>query len=212
GRGAVETRLRDTIKFWKTWTDDRRYEGPWMDQVLRSALVLKALIFAPSGASVAAPTSSLPEALGGSRNWDYRFCWIRDSNFAIAALLNLGCYDEAHSLFWWLMQATALTEPELHVLYRLDGGLGPAERSLPLAGYRGSRPVRVGNGAVEQSQHDVYGGLFETARLYSDGHHALDAEVGEILGRIADYVCEIWPLPESGISGVRHGPFHFAHS
>jgi GH15 family glucan-1,4-alpha-glucosidase len=209
---AVERRLGKTIRFWEEWTAARGYDGPYSTAVLRSALVLKALIFAPSGASVAAPTTSLPETIGGERNWDYRYCWIRDSNFAIDALLNLGCYEEAESLFWWFMQATALTNPELHVLYRLDGGIGRPERSLPLDGYRHSRPVRVGNGAVEQVQHDIYGCLFETARLYSNGQRSLDADIGGDLARIADYVCTIWRQPDAGIWEVRNGRFHFTHS
>ena len=211
-RAAVAARLARTITFWEQWSGERDYSGPWADLVERSALVLKLLIFAPSGASVAAPTTSLPEEIGGERNWDYRFCWIRDSNFTISTLLQLGCHREARSLFWWFMQATALTEPELHVLYRLDGGLGIAERSLALSGYRGSRPVRLGNGALEQTQHDIYGGLLETAWLYSEGHHALDGDTGEVLGRIADRVCDIWRQPDSGIWEVRNGPFHFTHS
>jgi len=212
GRAAAERRLTDTIAFWEQWTATRGYGGAWAAHVLRSALVLKALIFAPSGASVAAPTCSLPEEIGGERNWDYRFCWIRDSNFAIAALLNLGCYDEAQSLFWWFMHATALTEPELHVLYRLDGGVGGDERTIPLPGYRNSKPVRIGNGALEQTQYDIYGCLFETARLYSDGHRPVDDDIGRILARIADHVCRIWREPDSGIWEVRNGPFHFTHS
>jgi GH15 family glucan-1,4-alpha-glucosidase len=212
GRGDVETRLRETIDFWRTWSHAHDHDGQWADLVVRSALVLKLMIFAPSGASVAAPTTSLPEEIGGQRNWDYRFCWIRDSNFMIDALLRLGCYDEARSLFWWFMQATALTVPELHVLYRLDGGLGPAEREIDLSGYRGSRPVRVGNGAARQTQLDIYGALFETAWLYSEGHHALDQDTGAVLGRIADHVCGIWRQPDSGIWEVRNGPFHFTHS
>ncbi|HKB13159.1 MAG TPA: glycoside hydrolase family 15 protein [Vicinamibacterales bacterium] len=211
-RSAVSARLDATIRFWEGWAAARPYEGVWRDSVLRSALVLKLMIFAPSGASVAAPTTSLPEEIGGQRNWDYRFCWIRDSNFMIDALLRLGCYDEARMLFWWFMQATALTEPVVDVLYRLDGGVGIGERELPLDGYRGSRPIRVGNGAVEQRQHDIYGGLFETAWLYSSGHHALDADTGAVLGRIADHVCDIWRRPDSGIWEVRNGPFHFTHS
>jgi GH15 family glucan-1,4-alpha-glucosidase len=211
-RAAVESRLSSTVDFWRSWSSQREYTGPWCDLVRRSALALKLLIFAPSGASVAAPTTSLPEEIGGQRNWDYRFCWIRDSNFLIDALLDLGCYDEAHSLFWWFMHATALTEPELHVLYRLDGGLGRTERELPLAGYRHSRPVRVGNGALDQRQLDIYGALLETAWLYSEGHHSLDHDTGVVLARIADHVCTIWRRPDSGIWEVRNGPFHFTHS
>ena len=211
-RRDVEQRLAHTIGFWQRWSGERQYAGPWREAVLRSALVLKQLIFSPSGASVAAPTTSLPEWIGGARNWDYRFCWIRDSNFLIDALLQLGCYDEAHSLFWWFMQATALTEPTLHVLYRLDGGLGATEGELPLDGYRGSRPVRIGNGAVDQLQLDIYGGLFETAWLYSEGHHSLDRDTGVVLARVADRVCDIWRCPDSGIWEVRNGPFHFTHS
>ena len=211
-RQAVESRFASTIQFWQAWTSKREYEGPWRDLLRRSALVLKLLIFAPSGASAAAPTTSLPEEIGGERNWDYRFCWIRDSNFLIDALLDVGCYEEARSLFWWFMQATALTEPTLHVLYRVDGAIGTGERSLPLAGYRGSRPVRIGNGATTQTQLDIYGALFETAWLYSQGHHSLDRDTGRVLARIADHVCTIWRCPDSGIWEVRNGPFHFTHS
>jgi GH15 family glucan-1,4-alpha-glucosidase len=212
GPQAIASRLADTIAFWEQWSASRRYDGPWADLVARSALVLKLMIFAPSGASVAAPTTSLPEEIGGRRNWDYRFCWIRDSNFMIDALVRLGCYAETRSLFWWFMQATALTEPEVHVLYRLDGGVGGAEREVNLAGYRGSQPVRVGNGALKQVQHDIYGALFETAWLYSRGENTLDADTGAVLGRIADRVCDIWRRPDSGIWEVRNGPFHFTHS
>jgi GH15 family glucan-1,4-alpha-glucosidase len=211
-RRALEARLEGTIRFWQQWIDARGYQGPWRDVVARSALALKALIFSPSGASVAAPTTSLPEEIGGERNWDYRFCWLRDSNFLLDALLELGCYEEARSAFWWFMHATALTEPDLHVLYRLDGAIGIDERSLRLDGYRHSQPVRVGNGAFAQTQLDIYGALFETAWLYSEGHHPLDTDTGAVLGRIADRVCDTWRQPDSGIWEVRNGPFQFTHS
>jgi GH15 family glucan-1,4-alpha-glucosidase len=158
---------------------------------------------------VMAPTTSLPEDRRPAQ-LDYRYCWIRDSNHD--ALLRLGCHLEARSLFWWFMQATALTVPELDVLYRLDGGVGSAEQEIDLAGYRGSRPVRIGNGAAQQTQLDIYGALFETAWLYSEGHHALDGDTGAVLARIADRVCAIWRQPDSGIWEVRNGPFQFTHS
>jgi GH15 family glucan-1,4-alpha-glucosidase len=211
-RRDVEARLAHTIEFWRGWACDRPYDGPWTRAVRRSALALKLLIFSPSGASVAAPTTSLPEAIGGERNWDYRFCWIRDSNFLIDALIELDCYEEARSLFWWFMHATALTEPDLHVIYRLDGSPGVAERELQLHGYRGSHPVRAGNSAAGQVQLDIYGALFETAWLYSEGHHSLDRDTGRVLARMAGRVCEIWRSPDSGIWEVRNGPFQFTHS
>jgi len=215
GRTAVERRLQRTIQFWRAWTAERQraYEGRWRDAVVRSALALKLLIFAQSGATTAAATTSLPEAIGGVRNWDYRYCWIRDSNFLIDALLRLGCRGEAQSLFWWFMQATALTEPRLQVLYRLDCGPDAPEREIStLSGYRGSRPVRVGNGAIDQLQLDIYGDLFETAWLYAGGEHSLDRDTGIVLARVADLVCDLWRSPDCGIWEVRSAPQHFTHS
>jgi GH15 family glucan-1,4-alpha-glucosidase len=170
------------------------------------------MIFAPTGASVAAPTTSLPEEIGGVRNWDYRFCWIRDSAFLIDALLRLGCRPEAQALFWWFMQATALTAPALQVLYRLDGGPHAAERTLQLSGYRGSAPVRVGNAAVDQHQLDLYGDFLETTWLYARGHWVLDHDTGVRLAEMADHVCTIWRQPDAGIWEVRDEPRHFTHS
>src|SRR5438477_620858 len=165
-RADAEGRLDATTAFWQGWAGSR-YGGPWRDAVIRSLLALKLLVFAPSGAIAAAATTSLPERVGGERNWDYRYCWLRDSAFTLEALLQLGCRDEMHAFFWWFMHATRLTVPALRVLYRLDGGTRVPERTLPLAGYRGSRPVRTGNAAASQHQLDIYGDLFDTAWLYA---------------------------------------------
>ncbi len=211
-RDDVERRLDHTIGFWKTWVDSGHYGGPWREQVLRSALALKLLVHAPSGAVAAAPTASLPEGIGGERNWDYRYCWIRDSSFTLDALLQLGFHDEAHAFFWWFMHATRLTHPRVQVLYKLDGSAHAPETTLPLAGYRGSRPVRVGNAAAAQLQLDVYGDLFHTVWLYADQGYDVDADTGRELAEIADLVCEIWRQPDRGIWEVRMESKHFTQS
>jgi GH15 family glucan-1,4-alpha-glucosidase len=211
-REHVQQRLEATIGFWRGWAADRTYEGPWRDAVVRSALALKLLFFAPSGAIAAAATTSLPEELGGERNWDYRFCWVRDSAFTLEALLHLGCPGEADAFFWWLLQASQLSHPRLRVLYRLDGGERAPEHTIELDGYRGSRPVRVGNGAASQVQLDIYGNLMQTAHLYAEAGGRLDRETARRLAEIADLVCELWREPDSGIWEVRSAPRHFTHS
>jgi len=212
-RDEVEARLDATISFWRAWTGARSYDGPWRDEVIRSALALKLLVYAPSGAYAAAPTTSLPEAPGGERNWDYRYCWIRDSAFAIDALLELGCQEEAHAYLWWILHASQLTHPELQVLYELDGGKEAPERELPLQGYGGARPVRIGNGAAEQLQLDVYGDLFETVWLYvRDGQNALDRDTAKRLAETADLIGRVWRQKDSGIWEDRSGPTHYTQS
>jgi GH15 family glucan-1,4-alpha-glucosidase len=211
-RHEAEGRLQETLGFWRDWVAGRTYDGPWRDAVVRSALALKLLRYAPSGAIAAAATTSLPEETGGERNWDYRFCWIRDSSFTLDALMRLGCPGEAESFFWWLLHASQLTKPRLQVLYRLDGGAQAPERELDLDGYRGSRPVRVGNGAADQEQLDIYGDLMQTAWLYAQAGGPIDRETGRRLAGMADYICEIWSAPDSGIWEVRGEPQHFTHS
>ena len=211
-RVEVEERLRATARSWREWVDGRDYDGAWRDAVLRSALALKLLVFAPSGAIAAAATTSLPEAIGGERNWDYRFSWPRDSAFTLEALLALGCSREARAFFWWLLHASQLTHPRLHVLYRLDGGVETEEESLPLAGYRGSRPVRVGNGASTQTQLDVYGEVLRAVAQFSDFDGGLDRDHARRAGAIADFVCGAWRSPDAGIWEVRGEPKHYTQS
>jgi GH15 family glucan-1,4-alpha-glucosidase len=208
----IDERLEVTMAFWKRWAGSRTYDGPWRDAVIRSALALKLLVFAPSGAIAAAATTSLPEELGGERNWDYRYSWVRDSAFALEAFLRLGCPSEAEAFFWWLMHASQLTHPRLQVLYRLAGGASAPEETLDLDGYFGSKPVRVGNEAVAQTQLDVYGDVFQTALLYARSRRQLDRDIGRRLGDVADLVCAIWRQPDSGIWEVRSAPVHFIHS
>jgi GH15 family glucan-1,4-alpha-glucosidase len=211
-RAEAESRLSSTIAFWCEWSAGRTYEGPWRDAVIRSALVLKLLIHSPSGAIAAAGTASLPEQIGGKRNWDYRFCWVRDSALTLHALMQLGCPHEGESYFWWLLHASQLTHPRLRVLYRLNGSERTPESTLPLSGYRGSGPVRIGNAAGGQEQLDVYGDLMQTAWLYATAADGLDSDTARRLVEIADLVCEIWRRPDSGIWEVRSEPLHFTHS
>ena len=211
-RAELDARLASTVALWREWAGGRSCGGPWREQVMRSILALKLLVFAPSGAVAAAATTSLPEELGGERNWDYRFSWVRDSAFTLAAFLQLGFPREAQAYFWWLMHASQLTHPRLHVLYRLDGGTRARERRLALAGYRGSQPVRLGNAAVDQLQLDTYGELLQTAWVYARAGNPLDRDFAVRLGEIADLVCGLWRRPDAGIWEVRSEPVHFTQS
>ena len=211
--GRVARRVNATLRFWREWSSRCSYEGPYRDQVLRSALVLKGLTNAPTGALVAAPTTSLPEEIGGVRNWDYRYTWLRDSAFILYALNTLGYTDEARAFIRWLERTVAGRAEDLQVMYGVGG-----ERMLPevelteLEGYRGSRPVRIGNAAAGQFQLDIYGEVVDTIWLY----HRYGGKIGptgwQQLIELVDYVEQRWTEPDDGIWEVRGPRRHFVYS
>jgi GH15 family glucan-1,4-alpha-glucosidase len=197
--GSLRRRLDATIDFWRSWAAERTYHGPWRSAVMRSSLVLKLLTFEPTGAMVAAPTTSLPEAIGGTRNWDYRYCWLRDSSFAIDALLRLGDLDSAGGFIEWLVGAASQPDPWPHPFYRLDGSADIDCRELDLDGYAHSRPVREGNGAIGQRQLGSFGDLFQAARLFVDSGCSLSRDAADDLARVADHVVDTWREPDSSV-------------
>ena len=203
GRAAVE-RLQRTIDAWRAWSGRCRSTDP---AVTRSALVLKMLAYAPSGAIVAAPTTSLPERIGGDLNWDYRYCWLRDASQTVRAMVGLGYHEEASAFVSWLLHSTRLTLPELQPLYDVYGRRPPRERVLPhLGGFRGSRPVRVGNGARDQLQLDVAGEVVcAAAQLFHAGID-LDRETAKVLVEIGRWVSAHWIDPDSGLWEPRVPP------
>jgi GH15 family glucan-1,4-alpha-glucosidase len=205
--------LRTTDRWWNEWASTTTYDGPFTEAVLRSLITLRLLTFSPSGAPVAAPTTSLPEVIGGKRNWDYRFSWPRDASIGLAAFISLGKEDEAHSFMHWLLHAGRLSRPRLRVLYTLYGKDSPAERELKgVTGYRSSLPVRTGNAACAQHQLDVYGWVLDAAWLLSRAGHRLHGETWRALSSFADFVAGHWRDPDAGIWEVRSEPAHYVHS
>jgi len=212
-RHEVHARLEETRATWAAWADRCTYDGPYREQVVRSALVLKALTNGPTGSIVAAATTSLPEEIGGERNWDYRFSWLRDSALTLNALFATGYTDEAHAYMAWLKRTTAGRASELQIMYGVGG-----ERLLPevelewLEGYRGSRPVRIGNGAAQQFQLDTFGELLDTAWLYRRHGGEIDEIFWDFLSRVGGVVLEKWREPDQGIWEIRGEPKHFVYS
>jgi GH15 family glucan-1,4-alpha-glucosidase len=198
-RDEVEERLEGTVGSWQRWIGSHTYEGPWADEVARSLLALKLLICSDTGAIVAAPTTSLPERVCGDRNWDYRYAWTRDSCWTIQSLITIGFREQAHASFSWLLQALRETHPDVDPIYELDGTVLRRCKELDWPGYRGSRPVRVGNSAGEQLQLGGYGDLLDTAWAYVEEGNLLDPDTGRLLAEVADHVCEMWEKADSGI-------------
>jgi GH15 family glucan-1,4-alpha-glucosidase len=209
----ISNSLVRTKKSWENWIKGAQYTGPHAPEVLRSALALKALFYEPSGAIVAAPTTSLPEALGGPRNWDYRFCWPRDASFALYGLSLLGFHEEAGEFLRFIARVCAGHELPLQVCYRVDGDADLPEHELPwLRGYRGSRPVRIGNGAAGQFQLDIYGEILDAAYTYAKWRRGLELEIWEQMRRLVEFVERRWRRPDNGIWEMRSGLRHFVYS
>jgi GH15 family glucan-1,4-alpha-glucosidase len=210
---AYQRRLDETVSFWRDWMGGCQYDGDHQEQVRRSALVLKLLTYAPTGAVIAAATTSLPEEVGGERNWDYRYTWIRDATLTLTSLIVLGFTAEIAAFKGWLERTGAGRPQDLQIMYGVEG-----ERMLPeivldhLGGHLGSRPVRIGNGAVKQLQLDSYGQLLEAAWLFFNAGGELTDDNRTFLAGLADIVCDRWREPDQGIWEIRDDPRHFTHS
>ena len=210
---SLNDRIDHSVKGWQRWARRAEYDGAYRNEVVRSALALKLLSYAPSGAIIAAVTTSLPERIGGDLNWDYRYCWLRDASFTIRALLELGYWDEAEDFLDWMLQATRLTQPRLKVLYSLYGDNAPVERELNyLSGYRGSRPVRIGNAARDQLQLDVYGEVVDAAAQFAFHGGELDREMQKTLIGLGNHVEQNWDQPDEGIWEPRFVRQNHTHS
>lgn len=209
----VEERIAATVAGWRRWLSNASYDGEWSDAVTRSALALKLLVDPRTGAIVAAPTTSLPERIGGDRNWDYRYAWLRDCSFTLDAFMRLSLHEEAHASVVWLLEAAARTSPWMQVLYGLDGRVPDEEDELGhLRGYRDSKPVRSGNAAGSQLQLGTYGHVLETIWIHVRDGNLLDHDIGAMVARTADYVCEVWSRPDAGIWEVRGDHRQFTSS
>jgi len=214
-RKQTEELFRQTVAYWRGWLRHCTYKGRWREMVHRSALALKLLTYEPTGAIVAAPTCSLPETVGGGRNWDYRYTWIRDAAFTIYGFLRIGFTEEAAAFMDWLEARCheLAADGSLQVVYGIDGRHELREETLEhLEGYCGSRPVRIGNGAYRQLQLDIYGELLDSVYLYNKYGSPISSDLWMHLRRLVNWVCRHWPEPDEGIWEVRGGRRHFVYS
>ena len=209
--------LNETVRFWRSWAARSRYHGRWREMVMRSALTLKLLTFRPTGAIVAAPTTSLPERVGGVRNWDYRYTWVRDAAFTVYALMRLGYTEEAEAFAGFIQARAKEEEPDstgpLNVMYGIDGRHDMPEITLDhLDGYRGSRPVRIGNAAVGHLQLDIYGELIDSLYLMDKYGSPLSYDTWLEIERLLDWLAKNWQVPDQSIWEVRGGRRQFTYS
>jgi GH15 family glucan-1,4-alpha-glucosidase len=210
---ALLTRLRSTLRWWREWIAPCCYEGPYQAALRRTCLLLKLLSYSLSGAMIAAPTTSLPAAPRGDRNWDYRYCWLRDASLVLGCFVELGFSKESAAFTEWLLHATRLTHPRLQVLYDVYGEARIAERPLPhLAGYGSRGPVRVGNAAHRQVQMDVYGELLAAVGGYAEKTGRLDEVERKFVAGFGRTVRKLWSRPDHGIWEIRGEPRHHTHS
>jgi GH15 family glucan-1,4-alpha-glucosidase len=208
-----EEALCQTEHWWQAWSQRCTYEGPWHEAVMRSLITLKALTYAPTGGIVAAPTTSLPERLGGVRNWDYRYCWVRDATFTLYALMSGGYIDEARAWRDWLLRAVAGTPSQLNIMYGLGGERRLSELELEwLPGYEGASPVRIGNAAYRQFQLDVYGEMMDVLSVADQLGLPPDPDAWRVQRALLAFLESAWRQPDEGIWEVRGPKRHFTHS
>jgi GH15 family glucan-1,4-alpha-glucosidase len=209
----VESALEETEKHWHKWMDRCTYRGPWAEAVCRSLITLKALTYLPTGGIVASPTTSLPEKAQGVRNWDYRFCWLRDATFTLLALMHAGYYHEAEAWQNWLLRAIAGSADQVQIMYGVAGERHLPEWEVPwLSGYRGASPVRVGNAAVGQQQLDIYGEVADALHQAREGKLPRNEPASDLQRTLLEHLEQIWQEPDEGIWEVRGPKRHFTHS